>query len=64
MVKVVKFGGSSLASAEQFMKVGKIIKSDESRKYVVPSAPDRCEQAENCMFYSYYKCSRQWKRLA
>lgn len=39
MVKVVKFGGSSLASAEQFMKVGKIIKSDESRKYVVPSAP-------------------------
>ena len=31
MVKVVKFGGSSLASAEQFMKVGKIIKSDVSR---------------------------------
>ena len=25
MVKVVKFGGSSLASAEQFMKVGDII---------------------------------------
>ena len=39
MKKVVKFGGSSLASAEQFKKVGAIIKSDESRVYVVPSEP-------------------------
>ena len=39
MKKVVKFGGSSLASAEQFKKVGDIIRSDESRRYVVPSAP-------------------------
>ena len=30
----------------------------------IESAPVRCEQAENCMFYSYYKCSKQWKRLA
>ena len=30
MVKVVKFGGSSLASAEQFAKVGNIIRSDKS----------------------------------
>ena len=28
MKKVVKFGGSSLASAEQFMKVGAIIRAD------------------------------------
>lgn len=41
MKKVVKFGGSSLASAEQFKKVGNIIRSDESRRYVVPSAPGR-----------------------
>ena len=41
MVKVVKFGGSSLASAEQFQKVGDIIRADESRKYVVPSAPGK-----------------------
>lgn len=41
MKKVVKFGGSSLASAEQFKKVGNIIKSDESRVYVVPSAPGK-----------------------
>ena len=31
MVKVVKFGGSSLASAEQFKKVGNIIRAEESR---------------------------------
>lgn len=30
----------------------------------IESAPTRCEQAENCMFYSYYKCSKQWQRLA
>lgn len=30
MVKVVKFGGSSLASAEQFKKVGNIIKAVKS----------------------------------
>ncbi|MDD6136610.1 MAG: aspartate kinase [Lachnospiraceae bacterium] len=41
MKKVVKFGGSSLASAEQFKKVGSIIKADESRVYVVPSAPGK-----------------------
>lgn len=41
MRKVVKFGGSSLASAEQFKKVGAIIKADESRVYVVPSAPGK-----------------------
>lgn len=41
MIKVVKFGGSSLASAGQFAKVRDIIRSDESRKYVVPSAPGK-----------------------
>ena len=41
MKKVVKFGGSSLANAEQFKKVGEIIRADEGRRYVVPSAPGR-----------------------
>lgn len=41
MKKVVKFGGSSLASAEQFKKVGDIIRADETRKFVVPSAPGK-----------------------
>ena len=41
MKKVVKFGGSSLANAEQFKKVGAIISEDEARRYVVPSAPGK-----------------------
>ncbi len=41
MKKVVKFGGSSLANAEQFKKVAEIIRADESRVYVVPSAPGK-----------------------
>ncbi|MCI8528593.1 MAG: aspartate kinase [Lachnospiraceae bacterium] len=41
MAKVVKFGGSSLASAEQFKKVGDIVRQDENRRYVVPSAPGK-----------------------
>ena len=41
MKKVVKFGGSSLASAEQFKKAADIIHADASRVYVVPSAPGK-----------------------
>ena len=41
MKKVVKFGGSSLASAAQFKKVGDIIRADKRRAYVVPSAPGK-----------------------
>ncbi|MCQ2492517.1 MAG: aspartate kinase [Lachnospiraceae bacterium] len=41
MKKVVKFGGSSLADAKQFKKVAAIIQADESRVYVVPSAPGK-----------------------
>ncbi len=40
-IKVVKFGGSSLADANQFRKVADIIRADEDRKYVVPSAPGK-----------------------
>ena len=41
MKKVAKFGGSSLASAEQFKKVGEIIHADQDRRYIVPSAPGK-----------------------
>lgn len=41
MKKVVKFGGSSLASAKQFKKAKAIIDADESRSFVVPSAPGK-----------------------
>ena len=38
-VKVAKFGGTSLASAEAFRKVKAIVLADSSRCFVVPSAP-------------------------
>ena len=41
MSKVVKFGGSSLADANQFRKVADIIRSDKERRYAVPSAPGK-----------------------
>ena len=40
-IKVVKFGGSSLADANQFKKVASIILSDPSRVFVVASAPGK-----------------------
>lgn len=39
--KVVKFGGSSLADAKQFKKVADIILADETRRFVVASAPGK-----------------------
>ena len=41
MKKVVKFGGSSLASASQIKKAADIIRQDEARRYVIPSAPGK-----------------------
>ena len=38
MLKVAKFGGSSVAGAEQFRKVRDIVLADESRRIVVISA--------------------------
>ncbi len=56
MIKVVKFGGSSLASAEQFRKVADIIHSDESRRYVVPSAPGKRFSADTKVTDMLYGC--------
>ncbi|MBQ5742904.1 MAG: aspartate kinase, partial [Clostridia bacterium] len=41
MLKVVKFGGSSLSSAEQFARVKAIVDADPARKVVVVSAPGK-----------------------
>ena len=56
MSKVVKFGGSSLASAEQFQKVGDIIRSDKQRKYVVPSAPGKRFKTDTKVTDMLYGC--------
>nr|WP_294525199.1 aspartate kinase [uncultured Blautia sp.] len=56
MKKVVKFGGSSLANAEQFQKVGDIIRSEESRRYVVPSAPGKRFDGDTKVTDMLYAC--------
>ena len=56
MKKVVKFGGSSLASAQQFVKVGDIIHADASRKYVVPSAPGKRFKNDTKVTDMLYTC--------
>lgn len=56
MKKVVKFGGSSLASAEQFRKAGEIIRSDEERRYVVPSAPGKRHDKDTKVTDMLYGC--------
>lgn len=54
--KVVKFGGSSLADANQFRKVADIIRSDDKRRYVVPSAPGKRFSDDIKVTDMLYKC--------
>lgn len=56
MKKVVKFGGSSLANAQQFQKVGEIIRSEESRRFVVPSAPGKRFDGDTKVTDMLYAC--------
>ena len=56
MVKVVKFGGSSLADAAQFRKVSEIILAEDERKYVVPSAPGKRFKEDVKVTDLLYKC--------
>ena len=56
MKKVVKFGGSSLADANQFKKVGAIIREDDARRYVVPSAPGKRFPSDTKVTDMLYDC--------
>lgn len=56
MKKVVKFGGSSLASATQFAKVGEIIRADKERRFVVPSAPGKRNSKDTKVTDMLYQC--------
>ncbi len=55
-VKVIKFGGSSLADAEQFKKVADIIHEDPARRYVVPSAPGKRFKDDTKVTDMLYAC--------
>ncbi|MBE5971662.1 MAG: aspartate kinase [Lachnoclostridium sp.] len=56
MRKVVKFGGSSLASAKQFKKVKAIIAADKTRCFVVPSAPGKRDSNDTKVTDLLYQC--------
>ncbi|MBR1986036.1 MAG: aspartate kinase [Mogibacterium sp.] len=47
MLKVLKFGGSSLADSSQFAKVKEIVESDSSREVVIVSAPGKRNSDDN-----------------
>ena len=55
-IKVVKFGGSSLADADHFRQVAAIIKADPDRRYVVPSAPGKREKSDTKVTDLLYRC--------
>ena len=65
-IKVVKFGGSSLADAEHFKKVAAIVKADPARRYVVPSAPGKRFSDDvkvTDMLYHCYQLIREKKSM-
>ena len=65
-IKVVKFGGSSLADAEHFRKVAAIVKADPARRYVVPSAPGKRFSDDvkvTDMLYNCYQMIREKKSM-
>ena len=56
MKKTVKFGGSSLAGAEQFEKVKEIIISDPDRRFVAASAPGKRSGSDVKVTDMLYDC--------
>jgi aspartate kinase len=56
MAIVVKFGGSSLADANQFRKAAEIIRADKHRRYIVPSAPGKRFGADVKVTDMLYAC--------
>lgn len=55
-LKVLKFGGTSLADAEHFRQVAEIVKSDPDRKYVVASAPGKRHDGDDKVTDMLYRC--------
>ena len=55
-IVVAKFGGSSLADSEQFIKVKDIIKADNKRKFIVPSAPGKVHTKDHKVTDLLYMC--------
>ncbi|MGX7111896.1 aspartate kinase [Gemella cuniculi] len=56
MIRVAKFGGSSVASAGQFKKVKNIVELDDTRKFVVVSAVGKANKDDNKVTDLLYLC--------
>ncbi len=56
MLKTAKFGGSSVASAEQFRKVKDIINADPSRRIVISSAAGKRSGSDHKLTDLLYLC--------
>lgn len=56
MLKVAKFGGSSVASASQFEKVKAIVQKDSSRKIIVISAAGKRDSKDHKLTDLLYLC--------
>ena len=56
MLKVVKFGGSSVAGADQFQKVKNIVLSDPARRVVVVSAAGKRSSDDHKLTDLLYLC--------
>ena len=63
MLKVLKFGGSSLADAQQFAKVKAIVEADESRRVVIVSAPGKRFSGDHKITDLLYLCAAVLKGL-
>ena len=55
-IKVVKFGGTSLADDIQFKKTASIIRAEKCRRYVVPSAPGKRFAGDTKVTDMLYEC--------
>ncbi len=66
-MKVVKFGGSSLADATQIKKAAAIIQAEDARRYVVPSAPGKRFREDikvTDMLYACYELAEKGEPFA
>lgn len=55
-VKVLKFGGTSLADAAHFRAVADIVKSDPDRRYIIASAPGKRMNGDIKITDLLYRC--------
>lgn len=58
-LKVCKFGGTSMATADSILKVKQIIESDKSRRFVIVSAPGKRYSGDEKITDLLYACYQE-----